>query len=234
MAAAIATTTSAAWSSGGSATETVSVTRAAGEGFLLGLYYEYDFGWPDTPSSVVWDAAGDNQALTLIDTQQMDINTRYVKAYYLAAPTSAKTANITVTFTGTTISRSGVIVRHITGHDTSSMIRASAKSSGDTDSTPFGPTVSSAAGDLVVDMGGFRVEEAYVNADTGQADVVTNSLFSTRTMMSSSKGGAGTVDMKWYHTEPANPGRDIAIIATSIKSAAVATPVNRALLLGVG
>jgi hypothetical protein len=212
---AIANTTSGNWNSAAS-TQTLSVTRAAGEGLLFGFYYEYDFGTPDAVSSVVWDSAGDNQSMTLLETQQSGATVRWLSAWYLAAPTSAKTANITVTFAGSQNNRGMMICRHITGHDTASMIRASAKLGGD-ETSPFGVAVSSDTGDLVLDFMLLRDFATQVAPVAPQSDAVEYEHPSAaRTLSSSTNAGASPTVTNSYTTGAIY---DTAIINISIQPA---------------
>lgn len=210
MPVAIANTTTGSWT-GGASSQSISVTRAAGEGLFVGVYYEFEFGGYDTISSVVWDSPGDNQSMTLIDTQASNAN-RALSVYYLASPTSAKTANITVNFSNSNNGLGMFIVRHVTGHDTASPITGSAKNTGTS------VTTSSATDDLVIDWMLKRELEFYLSADAPQADVIELQHPSqTRTIGSSTKSGAASVTMSWTDS---NGLYDGAIIAASVKPAA--------------
>jgi type 1 fimbria pilin len=194
-----------ATSTGEVLTATVSVTRAAGEGLIACVFRENTGGATvDTVSSVVWDAAGDNQALTFIRTQQESSSaSRYIGLYYLPAPTSAKTADVTVTFSGTTFhDNDGILVRRITGHDTSSMIRGSNGFNQVTfdSSTPVSDSLASAAGDLVIDFFSTRLGVGEASATSGQADSSENTAQFSRSVCSSSKAGDTSVSMGWEST----------------------------------
>ena len=60
-----------AYNSGGTSPLDTSVAVTAGNALLVHVYWEYDFGAPGTPTSVLWDLAGDNQSLTDVRRQQM-------------------------------------------------------------------------------------------------------------------------------------------------------------------
>lgn len=216
MAVVIANTTNgnAAQSSG---TLNISVTRASGEGLLLGIVYGYSFGAPDTISSVVWDAAGDNQALVHVDTQQMGVENRSLSVYALAAPTSAKTGNITITFSGSSNDISAYFVRHITGHDTSAMISASAKHYEPTPTAnEFPITVTSATGELVVAFCSARYEPEWVAVGDFSANGLEQvSSQSSLTLLSGSKPGAASVS-GYFECLASVDNYDNAVIAVSI------------------
>jgi hypothetical protein len=239
MAVAIANTTYSA-SAGGTATSNISTVRASGQGLLIGVFREYTLGSTvDTISSVVWDSAGDNQSFTLIDAQQEFEDavgmSRYLAVYYLAAPTTAKTANITVTFSGSANHDNvAFIVRHITGHDTSSMIRGSVKDGHKfSSSIPITDTITSAAGDLCVDFMSVRVNTTEFSADSPQADISENATnISSRTLNSSSKAGATSVTMSWTSTNAT--AFSSAHIVVSVQPGAAASRPNKQLMIGVG
>lgn len=138
------------------ATNTVPLVRSAGEGLLLCLQTKTPFGTLPTVSSVVWDAAGDNQAFTLVNSVPRDANgDQYLFAvYYLPNPASAKTSAATVTFSNAPASsfvRS--ITRHITGHASALPVRASGvASTAISTSTPATNSVVSTNSDLIVDF----------------------------------------------------------------------------------
>lgn len=194
-----------ATSTGASTTATVSVTRAAGEGLIACVFRENTGGASvDTVSSVVWDAAGDNQSFTFIRTQQESSSaSRYIGLYYLPAPTSVKTANVTVTFSGSTLhDNDAILVRRITGHDTASMIRGSAGFNQVTfnNVTPVSDSLASAVGDLVIDFFSTRLGVAEQAATTGQGDISENTAQFSRSVSSSSKAGAASTTIGWEST----------------------------------
>lgn len=173
---------------------TMSVNRASGEGLLLGIFYEYQWGAPDAISSVVWDAAGDNQAFTHVLTNQLKEEHKYLAIYYLAAPSSVKTANITITFAGSTNDNWAGMCRHITGHDTSAMISTSAQrdeSAPGTNDLPI--TIASAVGELVVAFCGIRIETPFLSAGDASDYQELVTAFSSRSIISGSKAGASSV-----------------------------------------
>jgi hypothetical protein len=223
MAVAIANTTK----SGGAPSNgaySISVARASGEGLLVGVHYEFNGGsTADTITSVVWDSAGDNQSFTHVLTQQQtyavdDVHPRWLAVYVLAAPTSAKTGNITVTFSGSNNNSAAVIVRHITGHDTAAMISNSAKRfEADMPANDLPITVNSATGELVVAFAAARNEVGYFSAgDT--SDYSEQAAFdSSRSIISGSKAGASSVTATFDYAEVTH--YDNALVAVSITPA---------------
>ena len=173
---------------------TMSVNRASGEGLLLGIFYEYQWGAADAISSVVWDAAGDNQAFTHVLTNQLEVHNKYLAIYYLAAPSSVKTADVTVTFAGSTNDNWAGMCRHITGHDTSAMVSTSAQRDESTPETNDLPiTIASAAGELVVAFCGIRIETTALSAGDASDYQELVTAFSSRSIISGSKAGASSV-----------------------------------------
>ncbi len=195
MAVAIANTTTGNSTTPGSAWDT-SVVRASGEGFVVGVLYAYQWAAPDSITSIVWDPSGDNQSMTQIGTAtQMNGENRYMAMYYLAAPTTAKTGNVRVNFSGSINDHVAIIVRHVTGHDTGSMVRDYAATFGE--SAAPSVTTTSQSGDLVIDMMAFRLDEVYLTADSPQANSAKTSVITWRTLGSSTKAGASSVTMSW-------------------------------------
>jgi hypothetical protein len=224
MAVAVANTTFAT-SAGGATTAVVSVVRAAGEGLLVAVFREYTLGSTvDTISSVVWDAAGDNQALTLVHEQQEALSaSRYLAVYDLAAPSSVKTGNVTVTFSGTANhDNDAILVRHITGHDTSAMLRGAAEFSQDFyDANPMSDSIASASGDLVIDFMSCRLGTADFAANGSQGNVSENATnIASRSLSSSSKAGGTSVAMAWTTTATGATNWSSAHILVSVQPAA--------------
>jgi hypothetical protein len=222
MAAVIANTTK------GNATQTsgalnISVARASGEGLLLGIQFGYQWGAANTISSAVWDSAGDNQSLTHVLTNQQYTENRHVAVYYLAAPTSVKTGNISVSFSGSDNDISAYIVRHITGHNTSAMISGSTqRDESDAVANDLPITISSATGELVIAFCGIRDVIETVNAgDFDDYQEQTSSL-SAISLISGSKAGASSVTGTFEYTNVTS--YDNALIAVSIAPAAAGSP----------
>jgi hypothetical protein len=209
-----------------------SVVRAAGDGLVIGVFYKGQFGDPSGIASVTWDAAGDNQAMTLVQVQRSMGANRYIAVYALAAPTTAKTGVIQVAFTSTAnVDGIGAAVRHVIGHDTSSMIRSSAKFQQNFDSaTPASNAFASAVGDTVLDFFFYRNEAAYLHAASGQAEYIGALDATSTTIGSSTKAGAASVTMGWTATDVQS--YDSAHIGMSIQAAAVVTTVPDAPTIG--
>lgn len=224
MTIALANTTSSSWTSA-AGSQSVSVVHAVGEGFLVGIYFEYSFGSPDGISSVVWDPTGDNQSLTLLQLQQSNVNNRYLAMYYLAVPTSTKTGNLVVTFGGSNNDLGAIIVRHITGHDTAAMIRASDKATHPTPTLNPSITLASASGDLVIDFMFYREDAAALSPDAPQANGVEASPAGhARTLSSSTTPGASSVTHSYTNAVSGGGAFDDAMTIASITPGAAPPP----------
>lgn len=205
----------------------LSVVHAAGEGLHVHVSREGDYAAPAQVTGVVWDAAGDNQAFTFITSQQSDNLNRWEDIYWLAAPTSTKTGNVTVNFGSGAVDRCGVIVRHVTGHSTSGTV-TTAKSGGQMgNTTPISLTPSTNVGDMVILSTIYRNDAQYMIANSGQNNVVRIAIngITSRTMGGSTKvGSAGTTTVGWYSTEPSASVYDYASIASVIPTSTINNP----------
>lgn len=222
-------------SSGGVAT--LSVTRAAGESLVLGYLYEYTFGLPDAISSVVWDSAGDNQALTHVSTQQLfDGATgqfQTLAVYVLASPTSAKTANITVTHAGTNVNNYAFLCRRVTGGDTAGLVRGSAKrTESDIGTNDLPITISSATNDMVLAFGACRLETTFWSAGDTSDYVEQAAFYTSRCIFSGTKAGGASVTATFAYSD--SPNYSNAIIAISLVPGGASAVVSKLALLGVG
>lgn len=201
------------------ASEDLSVVRASGEGLLVGILYGYQWSAPDTITSVVWDPDGDNQALTLLQLQQMGTENRYLAVYALAAPTSAKTAPIRVSFSGSINDKFVIQCRHITGHDTAAMSSASAKrTESDAVANDLPVTVASAAGELVVAFCALRDDPTYIGAGDASDYVETRLGSSDMSLSSGSKAGASSVTVTFEYLDLVT--YDNALIAVAVQPGA--------------
>lgn len=182
---------------------TFSVTRASGEGLLIGFAWKVEWEAQPTINSVVWDQAGDNQNLTLIDNVQFNDDTRRIAVYYLANPTTAKSSNIKVNWSKSCGSSGvGAIVRHITGHDTSSMVRGYLTTiPGAFDSSnPISNTISSSSTDVVIDFFGVRDTAANISPLSGQTSAYEADFYSGSQSISSSQKAGGTTVTTGFQT----------------------------------
>lgn len=177
------------------------VVRATGESLVVHIQAKRNSGGTaEAVTSVVWDAAGDNQTMTLIDSSTIYGNFRY-STYRLNSPTSVKTGDVTVNFAGPNNSFAGVSVAHITGADTSSFLRSNQKLENQLFDTgnALSQTISSATGDMVLGFLSINDLPGGIAAITGQTNVVVQGA-GTPATASSTKAGAASVTMGWTTT----------------------------------
>lgn len=129
------------------------IVRNTGEGLLVWFVFRDQFAWPAAPTGAVWDAAGDNQAMVLREYQQT-YDFRAIALFELKNPTSAKTADITITHAGSNIHSAWWGVDKVSGFDPDVWVR---DSSIHVDPNPqtndLTVTVDSASGDLAIFCG---------------------------------------------------------------------------------
>lgn len=203
MAVTVAGSASASGGSG-STTLSVSVARGSGEGLIAFVFSENDFTQPYEPTSIVWDSGGDNQAFQkLTGRYNTDSAGRGGYAAILPAPTTAKTANVTVTYSSAPDKYRGIIVVRVTGHDTTWMVRNGI----DWHQTIFGSVypyirIGSRTGDLCVAGGYYRDGSTAVSAGSGVGDSVIHDVAAggQRTMVAGSKAGAEGVIVDFVGT----------------------------------
>lgn len=173
---------------------TVSVARAAGEGLVAQVWIEQQWSAVGTVSSVVWDSAGDNQSFTSAGSRQEGTENRRLSVFVLPAPTSAKTANVVATLSGTH-SFLQMRVHRVTEHDTADMVRsltsASESDPAADDQLNF-PSTTSVAGDLVLFLGSVRTEAANLSAGDTSNYVEMAHTVSSRTIFAGTKVASGT------------------------------------------
>ena len=215
---------------------TFSVTRSAGEGLIIGFAWVVEWESQPSISSVVWDEAGDNQAFTLVDNVQFNNTERRIAVYHLANPTSAKSSTIKVHWSKSCASSGvGAYVRHVTGHDTSSLLRGSLTTVAQLGgaSASISNTIASGVTDLVIDFMGVREGAlVYISPQIGQTSAYEQLFYSSNQSIStSSKAGASTVTTGYDSSAPTPFGA--ALIQLSIKEAAgggsVATTISATL-----
>ena len=215
---------------------TFSVTRSAGEGLIIGFAWIVEWESQPSISSVVWDEAGDNQAFTLVDNVQFNNTERRIAVYHLANPTSAKSSTIKVHWSKSCASSGvGAYVRHVTGHDTSSLLRGSLTTVAQLGgaSASISNTIASGVTDLVIDFMGVREGElVYISPQIGQTSAYEQLFYnSSQSISTSSKAGSGTVTTGYDSSGPTDFGA--ALIQLSIKEAAgggsVATTISATL-----
>lgn len=182
-------------------TRSFSVTRAAGESLFICVHAVYGGGTADAISSIVWDAAGDNQAFALKLASQPSgyANFRYA-VYELIAPTSVKTGTVLVTYAGSNNTKSIESVAHVT-NATSATVTVVENQVYQSD-TPMSNSISSATGRLVLDFLCVNSLAATVAVASGQGDVVIQGYMGTDTptIATSTKAGASSVTMGWTTT----------------------------------
>lgn len=205
-----------------------SVTRAAGEAIVIGYLYEYNFGEVKPIGSAVWDSAGDNQALTLVQLQRMnDAANRWLAVYELKSPTSAKTANVTFTHTGanTDPDNAAYIAATIRDFDSATWVRASNKrfeSAPGTNDLPI--TQTTTAGDLMLAFATIRNENIYTNAGDALGYQEQSSGASSRTMLFGYKDAVGSSTTITFGYDDAT-NFDTALVSLSIAGGVTAPTV---------
>ena len=206
---------------------TFNVTRAAGEGLIIGFAWIVEWEAQPTISSVVWDNTGDNQAFTLVDNVEFNNTDRRIAVYYLANPTSAKSSTIKVHWSKSCASSGvGAYVRHVTGHDTASPLRGSLTKTGMLGgaNTSISNTITSSATDLVIDFMAVREGAlVYLSPMSGQTSGFEKTYYSSsQSISTSSKSGASTVTTGYDSSGPTEYGA--ALIQLSIKEGSGGAP----------
>lgn len=225
-----------AYNSSASSPLDTSVAVTAGNALLVHITWEYDFGAPGTPTSVVWDPAGDNQTLTLVQSQQLGSGNRYMAVYRLNSVTSTKTGNVRFTC-GATISRIGCRAIVLSGHDSTTLTRDSDKSTPaafTVAGSPWTLTVDSAVGDLVVGFIHVRDELIYVADGAGQDNYTENTVdgVASRSVAFATKAGATTSTTVGFNAVSAAGGYDFALIAVTVQAGASAPSAPSGVTVG--
>ena len=146
-----------------------------------------------TITSVVWDPAGVNEALSVIATDNRASDVRTV-LYGRVNPT-AKTAIMRVTLSAGDGSGTFVAVSSFTGVHPTTPLGTPATADGGTSTTPT-VTVSAATGDLVVDFMGTKETTGNKTAGSGQTELWDG--YSNQSDGAGSwKAGAASVVMSW-------------------------------------
>lgn len=175
-----------------SATVSVSVARAAGEALVACVWQENDWTAVGTVSSVVWDSGGDNQTLASVASQQEGAEYRRLSVYQLSAPTSAKTANVSVTLNASH-DRLVAFVLRLSGLDSAGIVRNSnARSESDILANDLPNTVASVAGDYCLFVGSVRSEVAYIDAGDLSEYSESAPIISSRSRFVGTKTATGT------------------------------------------
>lgn len=175
-----------------SATVSVSVARAAGEALVACVWQENDWTAVGTVSSVVWDSGGDNQTFASVVSQQEGAEKRLLGVYQLSAPTSAKTANVSVTLDASH-DRLVVFVLRLSGLDSAGIVRnsnARVESNMVTNDVPN--TVTSVAGDYCLFVGSARNEVVYFDAGDLSEYSESQLVISSRSRFVGTKTATGT------------------------------------------
>lgn len=224
-----------AFNSGATSPLDTSVAVTAGNALLVHITWEYLFGAPGSPTSVVWDPAGDNQTLTVVETQQMETNNRYSAVYRLNSVTSTKTGNVRFTC-GSPVDQIGCRVVVVSGHDTTTLTRDSDKSTGafSTSTSPRELTVDSASGDLVIGFIFNRDELIYLGDGSGQSNYAENSVngSSSRSVAFATKAGATTSTTVGFTSTATPAGFDYALIAVAVQAGASAPSAPSGVTVG--
>lgn len=186
----------------------------------------YPYGAAADISSVVWDPAGDNQTLSLVAAQTHSAVNRKSALYYLAAPTSAKTGTVRVTISSTAADRVvDLHCRHVTGHDTTSMIRNSTsriESAPETNDLPI--TITSQADDLVVAFASVRDTYARLGAGDSSNYVEAPTDGTVPVLMSGTKPGAASVTCTFAYDYTTH--FDNSIFAVSVAPASASATIT--------
>lgn len=214
-----------------------SIAVTAGDGLLVHITWEYLFGAPGSPTSVVWDPAGDNQTLTVVETQQNFTNNRWGAVYRLNSVTSTKTGNVRFTC-GSPVDQIGCRVVRVQGHDTTTLLRDSDKLVEEEFYDADGQvslTLTSAVGDLVVGFAYNRDELLYLGDGSGQSNYTENAVngSSDRSAAFATKAGAATsTSIGFVNTAPAGPGYDLGLIAVAVQAGASAPSAPSGVTVG--
>jgi hypothetical protein len=183
-------------------TYSFSLTRAVGESLVLMVTAKANGGTASDITSVVWDAAGDNQTFAPKDSATPYANYRY-NTFELPAPTSVKTGTVTITFDNTALNISTVkaSAAHFTGANTTTLISTFVKSVNQvfTNTVPLSQSISSAIGEMVVGVMSVNDVPGSISAASGQSNVAIQGTIAPTTA-SSTKPGATTVTMGWNTT----------------------------------
>ncbi|MGQ0579354.1 MAG: DUF6701 domain-containing protein [Betaproteobacteria bacterium] len=190
--------------------------------------------WP-TISSVVWDPAGVNEALSVIGTATQGTNVRTV-LYGLVNPT-AKTATMRVTLSAGDGGGTFVAVSSFTGVDQTTPLGTPATATGAVATTPT-VTVTSATGELVIDAMGTKETTGNKTAGAGQSEI-WDGFSGDADGAGSTNAGAASVVMSWTGgvTEEwaivAVPLKPAAGSATSLTLPSWTPQANELLLVGI-
>jgi len=101
-----------------------------------------------TVTSMVWDAAGANQAFTSMGTK-VDNGSFHAQSFYLVNPTAGASKLVTVTFSSTSPAI-GLVAAHFDGVDQATPIRAGTYNSSSSAIRPIDLVITSQANDMTV------------------------------------------------------------------------------------
>lgn len=215
------------------------VARGAGEGLVLGLYWYLNASDP----TVTWDPAGDNQTFTKFGSTVNINGSGGVRTaiFYLAAPTSVKTGTVRIQFGSATDMYYNVgVMAHVTGHDTTTMLRSGSFGSDDdggfSNVSPLSTTVTSATDDLVLDFVTWRTgtgENMTLGAGQSNGTVQEPTGTSFPTVWASTKAGASSVTMERTTTGSGWYGAQL-VASVQASAGGGATLASRMTLLRVG
>lgn len=198
-------------------TATFSITVPSGAQIYVGVSTSYNWGEAPAVSGVTANGMSLSNLQAL--THSTSTNRRF-ELWYLKTP-SAGTQDLVVSLSGTIDSerRANVVVRYVLGADGTAPVRASAIAE---DGGPQfdGPSVTSAAGDTVIDFGRSRSHASFWTAYTGQTDAQVSGTSDQVWFTSLKSGASPSVSTRWDDGEPGSPGYDGIIAAVSLIPAA--------------
>jgi hypothetical protein len=175
-------------------------------------------------TSVVWDAAGVNQALTQVKYQREGVFTGFVtEIWYLVNPTAGSSKSITITMSGSGQGFAGVAAGFAGGNTTTpfgdmTLTGGTADSEGGA-SDPITVTVTTASGETVFDM---VCGETASTVGVDQAVILNDNATFGRLFASSYQDGLSGGEMSW--TKNGGGTQAWCISAVSLKAAAGGGP----------
>jgi len=163
---------------------------------LLGIVSAHMKNSGDTLTSVTWDPAGANEALSEVRRDENDTETVWTAIWQLQSPTAGDNKILRFVFPDSDPTDDGGICAAIS---LEGVEQATAMSDGATGGFDLGTTLSisvvSESGDLVIDVAADVIDDLTIGA--GQTENFTDFLQNSVRGGSSREAGAGSVTMSW-------------------------------------